>query len=246
MIKFAIRKSPFATTMIKKPSQKLYYILLKENVNSYNWMDAKYTDNEFINTAWESIINHNGMMLEKCKKQTYKICEIAIEQNPHALMYVNYTLLTTKEVNQLCRSAILKNPMVLQYITNAHTNDIIKIGIRELSKLALQLNGMVMKYVCDCQQTYDLIKIGLNNNYGAHVFIKDKYFKYIFNESAHIKLENKIDDCAVCYSSEPHFVKYFKCNHLFCRDCIYRTDDIKACPMCREHRVRGCPELYMN
>lgn len=246
MIKFAIKKSPFTTTMIKKPSQKLYYILLKENVNSYNWMDIKYLDNEFINTAWESIINQNGMMLEKCKKQTYKICEIAIEQNPHALMYVNYALFTTNQVNQLCKSAILKNPMVLQYVTNAHTNDIIKIKIKELSRLAVQLNGMVMKYVCDCQQTYDLIKIGLNNNYGAHVFIKDKYFKYIFNESAHIKLENKIDDCAVCYSSGPHFVKYFKCNHLFCRDCIYSTDDIKVCPMCREHRARGCPELYMN
>jgi len=246
MIKFAIRKSPFATTMIKKPSQKLYYILLKENVNSYNWMDIKYLDDEFINTAWESIINHDGMMLEKCKKQTFKICEIAIEQNPNALMYINYALLTTKEVNQLCKSAIFKNPMTIQYITNAHTNNVIKINIKELSKLALQLNGMTMKYLCDCQQTYDLIKIAINNNSNAWELIKNKYFKFIFNKSAYIKIENKIDDCAVCYSSEPHFVKYFKCDHLFCRNCIYNTDDIKACPMCREHRVRKVPELYMN
>jgi hypothetical protein len=246
MIKFAVRKSPFATTMIKKPSQNLYYILLKENVNSYNWMDIKYLDDEFINTAWESIINHDGMMLEKCKKQTFKICEIAIEQNPNAIIYVNYTLLTTKEVNQLCRSAILKNPMTLQYITNAHTNNVIKINIKELSKLALQLNGMAIKYLCDCQQRYDLIKIAINNNQNAYEFIKNRYFKFIFNESAYIKIEKKIDDCAVCYSSEPHFIKYFKCDHLFCRDCIYNTDDIKACPMCREHRVRKVPGLYMN
>ena len=246
MIKFAIKKSPFATTMIKKPSKELYYILIKENVNSYMYMDLKYTDVEFIDIAWEFVINKDGMVLKKCIKQTFKLCEIAIEQNPNAIMYVNYALFTTKQVNQLCKSAILKNPMVLQYITNAHNNNIIKINIRELSKLALQLNGMAIKYLCDCQQSYDLIKIAINNNPNAYEFIKDMYFKFLFNESAYIRLENKIDDCAVCYSSESHFVKYFKCNHLFCRDCIYNTDDIQACPLCRERRVRKVPGLYTN
>jgi hypothetical protein len=247
MIKFAIKKSPFATTMIKKPSKELYYILIKENVNSYMYMDLAYTDDTFIDIALESLINKNGMMLEKFFKiQTFKLCEIAIEQNPNAIMYVNYALFTTKQVNQLCKSAIIKNPMVLQYITKAHNNNVIKINIGELSKLALQLNGMSLKYLCDCQQRYDWIKIAINNNPNAYEYIKDMYFKFIFNESAYIKLENKIDDCAVCYSSETHFVKYFKCNHLFCRDCIYNTDDIQACPLCRERRVRKVPGLYMN
>jgi hypothetical protein len=245
MIKFAVRKSAFTTTMIKKPSKELYYILVKENINSYNWMDTKYIDDEFINTTWEKILTKNGMMLRKCSKHSYKLYKIAIEQNPYAIQFINPELLASKELNYLCKSVIIKNPMILENIRNYHTYDS-RIDIVKHSKLALQLNGMALKYLCNCQQSYCMIKIAITNNPNAYKYIKNRYYKFIFNESAYKKSKNRIDDCAVCYSSESHFIKYFTCDHLFCRNCIYNTDDIKKCPLCRQEQVRIVPELYIQ
>jgi hypothetical protein len=172
MICIAIKKSAFIVKFIKKPSIELYKKLIDINLNSHHYFDVKYIDENFKLYIWTKILYKNGMNLIKCKTQTVEICKIAIEQNPHAIKYINKSSLNENEIISLFEIAIVKDPHTIQYIKNYYFDLIhtyscmynINIYISELwndvgycimsvenyiklIKLALSYNGLVIKYI---------------------------------------------------------------------------------------------------
>ena len=218
MIKTAIMKNPVAVTMINKPSKELYYELVNLNINTFKYLDIKYIDNDFVNIVWEKYVKNDGLELKHCTLQTEKICEIAIDQNPHAIQYINKETFTISIIRHLYEIALMKDPMVIKYIKKPTNKQI---------KMALEKNGMVIQYIRD--PTYDQCKIAIKQNNDAIKEINNNYYRTILYDNAYIKSKNIFEECSICYSDERHFMK-FNCNHQFCRDCSIHLDN---CPMCR-------------
>ena len=63
---------------------------------------------------------------------------------------------------------------------------------------------------------------------------KDKISISEFNDST-IKLDDKIDECPICYNSFEKSIKIKKCEHTFCETCITKwlLDNKYTCPTCR-------------
>ena len=226
MICIAIKKSAFIVKFIKKPSIELYKKLIDINLNSHYYFDAKYIDENFKLYIWTKILYKNGMNLIKCKTQTVEICKIAIEQNPHAIKYINKSSFSENDIISLFEIAIVKDPHTIQYIKN----------YIKLIKLALSYNGLVIKYIIHCKCiTYEIYKLAVEQNPAAIMYIKNKYYKNILDNSLYIKSNKEIDDCMICMSSNEYFIKKYLCNHIYCRDCMHNSS-ITKCPMCTESR----------
>ena len=218
MIKTAIMKNPVAVTMINKPSKDLYYELVNLNIYTFKYLDIKYIDHEFVNSVWEKYVKKDGLELQFCTIQTEKICEIAIDQNPNAVQYINKDIFTKLTITHLYKIALMKDPMVIKYIKNPTNQQI---------KFAIENNGMAIKYINN--PTYDECKIAIKQNKHAINVINNKFFKYVLYDIAYIKAKNEFEECSICYSDERHFLK-FDCNHQYCRDC---SVCLEKCPMCR-------------
>lgn len=234
MILVAVKKSAIAAKYIKKPSLELYKKLININLNSYSYMDMNeaFITEEFIEDIWKKLLCNDGMKLEKCRKQTSELCKYAIEQNPHAVQYIRPSIFTYKEYMTLLEIAVIKNSDVIQYILD---QVLTKTDFINLLKIALTNNGLSLKHLSIYDTPYELCKIAVNQNKGALVYIKNKYFKSILDDSLYTKSDTEIDDCIVCYSSNKYFIKKFVCNHIYCRDCTV-NNTMKKCPMCRESR----------
>ena len=63
---------------------------------------------------------------------------------------------------------------------------------------------------------------------------KDKISISEFNNST-IKLDDKIDECPICYNSFEKSIKIKKCEHTFCESCITKwlLENKYTCPTCR-------------
>jgi len=261
MIVNAIKKSAYTIKFIKNPSVELYKKLIDINLNSYHYIDEEYIDENFKLYIWTKILYKNGMNLIKCKTQTLEICKIAIEQNPHAIQYINKSSFSENDIISLFEIAIVKDPHTIKYIKNyyfdlIHTyscmyninlyisklwNDVgycimsVENYIK-LIKLALSYNGLVIKYIIHCKCIpYEIYKLSVEQNPDAVMHIKNKYYRNILNNSLYIKSTKEIDDCMICMSSNEYFIKKYRCSHIYCRDCMHNSS-ITKCPLCRESR----------
>ena len=233
MILTAVKKSALATKLIKKPSMDIYKKIININLSAHQYMDEKYIDEEFMLDIWKNILLNDGLQLEKCKKQTIQLCEYAIESNPHAMKFINDSIMSYNEFVCLLELAIKIDPNTIQYL-NLYT--IYEYEYIKLVKLAILLNGLTIKYVPNTNWiTYDIYKSAVEQNKNALLLIKNKYYRHILNDELYIHSKKVTDDCLICYSSNKYFIKKFKCCHLYCRDCI-QNDLVKKCPMCRESK----------
>lgn len=237
MIFIAVKKNPLTVKMIKTPSVDLYFKLIDINIDSHQYMNSIYADATFMLSVWKKILCRDGLKLQNCKKQTFELCEIAIEQNPHAIQFVNYLIFSKIKMFNLIKSATIKKPSIIQYIVDYNKYNIIgKDNYNHILKLALNQNGLLVKYLSDTTyETYELYKLAVEQNKDAIYLIKNKYYKTILNDSSYVKSKKEIEDCAICYSSNEYFIKKFQCNHIYCRDCL-QNEAVKKCPMCRESR----------
>lgn len=237
MILIAVKKSAFATVLIKNPSLDIYKKIININLDSHQYMDKKYIDNEIMTDIWIKLVSSNGLLLEKCNKKTVMLCEYAINQNPHAIKFINNIgNITENEFIYLLDLAIKKNPHTLQYIFSSLKSYLYIDEYIKFVKLAVSIDGLTINYVPDynCFQ-YEIYKLAVEQNKKAVLLIKNKYYQYILNDESYVNSNKVIDDCLICYSSNEYFIKKFKCCHLYCRDCI-QNKFVQRCPMCRESR----------
>ena len=49
------------------------------------------------------------------------------------------------------------------------------------------------------------------------------------------KINEKLEECPVCFTSSETTIRIKKCNHVFCEDCIQKwlKDHKNTCPICR-------------
>jgi hypothetical protein len=147
MILTAVKKSAITTKYIKKPSLELYKKLIDVNIDSYNYMDEKHITDVFIIDTWKKILCSDGMKLEKCKKQTLELCKYAIEQNPHAIQYINDRIFTYTEYINLLEIGIIKNSHSIQHILYPKYNGILsEKDLINFIKIALTNNGLSLNF----------------------------------------------------------------------------------------------------
>jgi hypothetical protein len=237
MILIAVKKSAFATILIKKPSPDIYKKIINVNLDSHQYMDDKYVDHEFMNQIWIKLLNNNGLLLEKCIKKTVMLCEYAIKQNPHAVKFIDLSIVNAQnDYMYLLELAIKNNPHTIQYIFSSLKGLFNIYEYIKLVQLAVSINGLTINYVPDFRCfSYEIYKLAVEQNKEALPLIKNKYYRYVLNDELYVKSNKALEDCLICYSSDEYFIKKFKCSHLYCRDCI-QNELIQKCPMCRESR----------
>jgi len=236
MILVAVKKCAHVTILIKKPSMDIYKKIINVNLDSHQYMDEKYVDFEFMNQIWIKLLSNNGLLLEKCKMQTVELCKYAINQNPHAMRFINNSINVYEEYVNLLEMSIKKNPHTLQYLLNYHKHILEKYDYVKLVKLAVSRNGLTINYVPNFKCiTYEIYKLAVEQNKDSLFLIKNRNYQHILNDNCYVKSTKIIEDCLICYSSNEYFVKKFKCCHLYCRDCI-QNEHVQKCPMCRESR----------
>jgi hypothetical protein len=65
-------------------------------------------------------VEANGMALEfvDAKKQNFKNILMAVQQNPRAIEFANFYVLTDEQKNTICSEAVERNGMVINIIRN--------------------------------------------------------------------------------------------------------------------------------
>ncbi len=172
------------------------------------------------------------------KNQTYDLCYLAVESDSSAFEYVDKKLQTT----ELCiiaikhKHKIFDDPFNIQYVRE----DLLTY---DLWKIALEHNGMSIKYMDLDYQTYELcllavknkqiipdesiliyIKsefhtdelIKLNNDKYSNYYIKNP--KYLIDKKISKIINKKIDPCVICHELKKYYFEY-ECGHLSCFDC---------------------------
>jgi len=246
IIQIATDKNPFSTTYIKKPSIDIYTKIAKKNIKAFKFMNKSYLTDTFTHSIWEHHLAINGKMIKFCPTQTFGLCEIAINQNPHAIQYVDLLRIDYKHYFELSKVAVNLDGNVIKYLIdineNFYSDTTAIVGadvkfyftsseINTLIKTAINKNGLAMKHIDVTYQTYDICKLAVEKS-GMHVlnYIKNNYYKYILNYNNYTTLKTPIDDCSICFSDEKYFLKNTSCRHLYCRNCMIKLD---RCPMCR-------------
>ena len=136
LIELAVKKSPQCVIHIHRPSKELYYKLAEVNLKSVEYMDKEYLDDEFIMKIWAKYLEKDGLLLKNCIHQTVELCMIAIDQNPHALQYVNTGIFSSSINKELQKYALRMNGFTIKHIKNPSY---------ELCKLAIAQNTDVVK-----------------------------------------------------------------------------------------------------
>jgi hypothetical protein len=246
IILIATDKNPYSTTYIKKPSIDIYTKIAKKNIKAFKFMEKLYLTNTFTNSIWEHHLAINGIQIKLCPTQTFGLCDIAINQNPNAIKFIDLSRISHDHYFELCQTAVNINGNVIKYLIDINENfysaatDMIGTDIKfyfssgeinSLIKTAINQNGLALKYINANYQTYDICKLAVEKS-NMHVlnYIKNNYYKYILNYNNYAIISTPIEDCSICFSDEKYFLKNTTCRHMYCRNCIVK---INKCPMCR-------------
>ncbi len=182
-------------------------------------------------------ILNSGFNIKYVKKQTYELCKLAIEKISYAFTYINKELQTT----ELCILAlnhnhkVFKDPLNIQYVRE----DLLTY---DLWKIALEKNGMSIKYMDLDYQTYELCLLAVKNckerllvniksEFHTDELIEIELEKCGFNEQ-YIKnpkylidknipeeiIKKEIEPCLICHEIKKYYFQY-ECGHLSCFDC---------------------------
>jgi len=180
---------------------------------------------------------NNGFNIKYVKKQTYELCKIAVEDVNLAFQYVDKNLQTI----ELCIIAIknkhkvFKDPFNIQFIRD-------DLKTYDLWKIALETNGLSIKFMNLDYQTYELCLIAVKNckesimihiksEYHTNELIEIELLKSGFNE-IYIKnpkyliekkipekiIKKEIEKCIICHEIKQYYFQY-ECGHLACFDC---------------------------
>jgi len=217
-IELAVTKNPYSTIFIKKPSKELFNKLARLNFKCLEYMCRRYVDDEMIINIWGDRLKKDGLLLKDCSIQTFELCKIAIEQNPHAIQYISNTIFVKRTFIELLEYGLKMNGIVIQYIINPTNN---------MKNIAINQNGLAIEFIAN--PSYELCKLAIAQNKNALTKIKNNLYQYILNDMNYTEYDIPIDNCNICYSNENHFMKY-ECKHMFCRDC---SQKLHTCPLCR-------------
>lgn len=246
IIQIATDKNPFSTTYIKIPSIAIYTKIAKKNIKTFKFMDKSFLSDTFTHSIWEHHLAINGIQIKFCPTQTFGLCEIAINQNPNAIQFVDLLRIDYKHYFELSKVAVNIDGNVIKYLIDINENfysDTTNIvgadvkfyftssEINSLIKTAINQNGLAMRHINATYQTYDICKFAVEKS-GMHVlkYIKNNYYKYILNYNNYAITTTPIEDCSICFSDEKYFLKNTTCRHMYCRNCVVK---INKCPMCR-------------
>jgi hypothetical protein len=239
-------KNPFSTTYIKKPSIDIYTKIAKKNIKAFKFMDKSYLTDAFTHSIWEHHLAINGIQIKFCTTQTYGLCEIAINQNPNAIQFIDLSCIDHKHYFELCQIAVNLDGNVIKHLIDINENfysattDMIGTDIKfyftsgeinSLIKTAINQNGLALKHINATYQIYDICKSAVEKS-GMPVlkYIKNNFYKYILNYNNYAIATSPIDDCSICFSTEKYFLKNSACRHMYCRNCMVK---LNKCPMCR-------------
>ena len=125
----------------------------------------------------------------------------------------------------------------LHYLENNNENNVLDLIENELNEniryIQHQLNTNVLLNVDNNNFSFPSIYI-IERIFTDYNENKDKISIEEFNDSI-IKLNNKIDECSICYNSSEKSIKIKKCKHTFCETCITKwlLENKYTCPTCR-------------
>jgi hypothetical protein len=245
IILIATKKNPFSVTYIQKPSTEIYSKISKFNIKSSAFMLSSFLTESFYHSMWEYHLYNNGMLIKHCPIQSFGLCEIAVNQNPFAIQFIDLSKIKHDHFFELCKIAVNINGLVIKHLIDI--NDTFYIAITSiigadikyyfsgtefnyLIKTAINQNYLSFKYLHTNYQTYDICKLAVSKNPNAIIYIKSIFFKTVLDINFYIQHPTSLDDCLICYSNEKYFLQSMDCKHPFCRNCYVK---LNKCPMCR-------------
>ena len=122
IIQIATDKNPFSTTYIKKPSIAIYTKIAKKNIKAFKFMDKSFLTDAFTHSIWEHHLAINGIQIKFCHTQTFGLCEIAINQNPNAIQFVDLLRIDYKHYFELSKVAVNIDGNVIKYLIDINEN----------------------------------------------------------------------------------------------------------------------------
>jgi hypothetical protein len=135
-------------------------LAVKQHSNALEFVKANAMKDEQYLEICKLAFRHKGfntLQYVPNLKRTFKICELAVKNNPFALEYVLVNNMRIEQYSEICRIAIINNGIVLKYIPyNKKTY--------EICKLAVQNNGQALNSVSYYYKTFEMCKLAIQND----------------------------------------------------------------------------------
>lgn len=161
---------------------------------------------------------------------------------------VEYVYITTFTINPsfINRLLSVNNPQSIPRISSQHEqsnylNNETRLNSPSSNPIIFNSSNFLYNINENNEETYYDLS---NTHFPTVNFIERIFNDYIENKNKLNdeeykknveKINEKLEECPVCFTSSETTIKIKKCNHVFCEDCIQKwlTDHKNTCPICR-------------